>query len=56
MDPAKQAVESVADGVKKVAIGGGKKEKKQKGGAAGAPQRALEMSPPPDFLQHRLDM
>ena len=56
MDPAKQAVDSVAEGVKKVAIGGDKKEKKKKGGAGDAPQRALEMSPPPDFLQHRLDL
>ena len=55
MEPAKQAVDSVTDGVKKVALGGGKKEKK-KGGAGDAPQRALEMSPPPDFLQHRLEM
>lgn len=53
MEPAKQAVDSVAEGVKKVAIGG--KKDKKKGGADGS-QRALEMSPPPDFLQHRLDM
>ena len=53
MEPAKQAVDSVAEGVKKVAIGG-KKDKKK--GAADGSQRALEMNPPPDFLQHRLDM
>ena len=53
MDPAKQAVDAVADGVKKATLGGGKKEKK-KGGDA--PQRAQEMSPPPEFLQHRLDL
>lgn len=52
MEPAKQAVDSVAEGVKKVAIGG--KKDKKKGGAD--TQRAVEMSPPPDFLQHRLDM
>lgn len=58
MDSAKKAVESVTEGVKKVAIGGGKKEKKQKGGAAAgdAPARPLEMAPPPDFLQRRVDM
>ena len=53
MEPAKQAVDQVAEGVRKVAIGG--KKDKKKGGADGS-QRALEMSPPPDFLQHRLEM
>lgn len=53
MEPAKQAVDSVAEGVKKVALGG--KKDKKKGGAATS-QGPVEMSPPPDFLQHRLDM
>lgn len=58
MDSAKKAVESVTEGVKKVAIGGPKKEKKPKGGApAGdASQRALELSPPPEFLQRRVEL
>lgn len=54
MEPAKQAVESVTEGVKKASLGG--KKDKKKGGAGDAPQRAVEMSPPPEFLQHRLDM
>lgn len=56
MDSAKQAVDSVADGVKKVTIGGDKKKEKKKGGAGDAPQRPLELDPPPAFLQHRLEM
>lgn len=59
MDSAKQAADSVVDGVKKMAIGGPKKEKKEKkkgGQAADGPQRALELNPPADFLQHRIDM
>ncbi|CAI4214615.1 unnamed protein product [Parascedosporium putredinis] len=52
MDSAKKAVESVTEGVKKVAIGGPKKEKKPKGGApvGDASQRALELSPPRGHL------
>jgi hypothetical protein len=55
MDSAKKVVESVTDGVKKVAIGGGKKEKKPKGGA-GDGGGSLELSPPPGFLQHRIEL
>ncbi|ORY67096.1 threonyl-tRNA synthetase [Pseudomassariella vexata] len=58
MDVAKKAVDSVAEGVKNVAINdkkGGKKEKKPKtgGNESAGP---LEMKPAPDFLQHRLDL
>ncbi|KAH9890865.1 threonyl-tRNA synthetase [Xylariomycetidae sp. FL2044] len=62
MDTAQKAVESVTDGVKKVAIGNsekkaGKKDKKAaKGAADDASAGPLEMKPPPDFLQHRLDL
>jgi len=54
MDSAKKAVDSVTEGVKKVAIGGGKKEKKAKGGAGDG--ASLELNPPPAFLQHRIEM
>ncbi|KAJ2896288.1 uncharacterized protein MKZ38_005690 [Zalerion maritima] len=65
MDSAKEAVENVAEGVKKMAVGdkpakGGRKDrKKEKGGAAAATDPAsgpLEINPPPDFLQKRLEM
>lgn len=60
MDSAKKAVDSVAEGVKKVALGANKdkapkKEKKAKdaGDASAGP---LELNPPPDFLQKRLEL
>ncbi|KAJ9137132.1 Threonyl-tRNA synthetase [Pleurostoma richardsiae] len=60
MEPAKKMVDAVAEGVKNVAIGGdkpAKKEKKSKGGAAADSSAGpLEMNPPPDFLQTRLEL
>ncbi|KAK6850887.1 Threonine--tRNA ligase [Apiospora arundinis] len=58
-DQAKQAVESVIEGVKKVALGGGdkpdkkaaKKEKKPKGGDDAAAAGPLEMTPPSRLLE-----
>src|SRR5438046_375609 len=62
MQPAKNAVQSVTEGVKKVAIGGdGKKDKKDKKDKK-APKHAhdasgpAEMSPPPEFLKRRLEI
>jgi len=57
MEQAKKAVEAVTEGVKNVAVGekkGAKKDKKAV--AADASAGPLEMKPPPDFLQHRLDL
>lgn len=64
MDAAKAAVEAVADGVKEIAIG--KKEKsakeqkpkkeKKKGGDGGADEGALELSPVPEFINHRIEI
>ncbi|KAJ1325573.1 threonyl-tRNA synthetase [Microdochium nivale] len=57
MDQAKKAVEAVTEGVKKIAVSekkGGKKDKKAV--AADASAGPLEMSPPADFLQRRLDL
>lgn len=71
MEAAKQAVDAVAEGIKNVQIGGTdkpakvdkkadkpKKEKKAKAPAAtdGPPVGSLEMNPPPDFLQTRLEL
>ena len=67
MDSAKKAVESVTEGVKKVAIGGeakqakqGKKDKKDKkaGGASGdaGDARPLELNPRASFIQDRIDL
>jgi threonyl-tRNA synthetase len=61
MDSAKKAVESVTEGVKKVAIGGegkkGKKEKKAAGGSNDAGgSRPLELNPRPSFIQDRIDL
>jgi threonyl-tRNA synthetase len=58
MESAKKAVESVTEGVKKVAIGGeGKKKEKKPAKAATADESGpLEMNPPADFLQRRLEM
>ncbi|KAK2770849.1 threonyl-trna synthetase [Colletotrichum kahawae] len=61
MDSAKQAVDAVAEGVKKVALGSAnkdkapKKEKKAKN-AGDASAGPLELNPPPEFLQKRLDL
>ncbi|KAH8645627.1 hypothetical protein BX600DRAFT_391088 [Xylariales sp. PMI_506] len=68
MESAKKAVESVAEGIKKVAISGdqkpaaggkkegGKKEKKAAKAGAEVSSGPLELNPAPDFLQHRLDI
>jgi threonyl-tRNA synthetase len=63
MEAAKKALDSVTDGVKKVAIGGDKKaaaggKKDKKAPKAGAEESSgpLEIKPAPDFLQHRLDI
>jgi len=67
MDSAKKAVESVTEGVKKVAIGEGKpakqgkKDKKDKkpagpSGDAGGDSRPLELNPRPSFIQDRIDL
>ena len=62
MDSAKKAVESVTEGVKKVAIGGeGKKAKKDKKAAASSSKdagdsRPLELDPRPSFIQDRIDL
>lgn len=57
MDQAKQAVNSLADGVKKVAIGGeGKGKKAPKEAAAGDAPTLSEINPPPPFIDQRLSM
>jgi threonyl-tRNA synthetase len=60
MDKAQKVVDSVVDGVKKVAIGekGEKKQKvkKEKGGDGGADAGPLEMNPQPQFLADRLEL
>ncbi|RYP30070.1 hypothetical protein DL767_006421 [Monosporascus sp. MG133] len=58
MDTAKKAVDSVTEGVKNVAVSGDKKggKKDKKGGAGDASAGPLELNPPPDFLQSRLDL
>ncbi|KAK6854747.1 hypothetical protein PG995_009840 [Apiospora arundinis] len=52
-DQAKQAVESVIEGVKKVALGGGDKPDKK---AAKKEKKPKGDDPSPDFLKHRLDL
>lgn len=59
MDAAKAAVDSVADGVKKVALDAqkkpDKKEKKKKSGDGGVDESGpLELNPPPEFIDHRI--
>ncbi|KAI9052515.1 hypothetical protein LZ554_003859 [Drepanopeziza brunnea f. sp. 'monogermtubi'] len=55
MEQAQKAVEAVAEGVKKVAIGEKKqKVKKEKGGDSGADAGPLELNPQPQFLGDRL--
>ncbi|KAM9883931.1 threonyl-tRNA synthetase [Verticillium dahliae] len=68
MEEAKKAVESITEGVKKVAVGAGagaapnnkdnkpKKEKKAKGGDDAASAGPLELKPAPDFLQSRIEL
>lgn len=57
MEAAQKAVDSVVDGVKKVAIGEKKqKVKKEKGGAVGGDSGPLELNPPPQFLTERLQL
>jgi len=60
MEPAKKAVDSVAEGVKKVAIGGegkkAKKDKKASGKDGVSDSIPLEMNPPPAFLQSRIEL
>lgn len=60
MDAAKQAVAAATEGVKNLAVGadkkGGKKEKKPKAAAADAASGPLELNPPPEFLQRRVEM
>ncbi|KAL2072288.1 hypothetical protein VTL71DRAFT_11631 [Oculimacula yallundae] len=57
MEKAQKAVEAVADGVKKVAIGEKKqKVKKEKGGDGGADAGPLELKPQPQFLDDRLQL
>ena len=59
MEKAQEAIESVVDGVKKVAVGD-KKEKKQKvkkdKGDGGAEAGPLELNPPAPFLGPRLEL
>lgn len=61
-DAAKEAVEKVVEGVKDLAVGKEqkkeakpKKEKKKKG-AEGADGRPTELSPPPAFFDHRIQI
>ncbi|PQE13285.1 hypothetical protein CJF31_00008304 [Rutstroemia sp. NJR-2017a BVV2] len=56
MDQAKEAVEKVTEGVKKVAVGEKKqKPKKEKaGGDGGVDAGPLELNPPPEFIAHRI--
>ena len=57
MEAAQKAVDSVVDGVKKVAIGEKKpKVKKEKGGDGGADAGPLELKPQPQFLANRLQL
>lgn len=57
MDKAQKAIDSVVDGVKKVAIGEKKqKVKKEKKGDGGADSGPLELSPEPQFISHRLEV
>jgi threonyl-tRNA synthetase len=60
MDSAKKAVESVTEGVKKVAIGGGekkpKKEKKAAAAGGASDSRPLELNPRPSFIQDRIEL
>ena len=61
MDSAKKAVESVTDGVKKVAIGGSgekkpKKEKKAAASGGASDSRPLELNPRPSFIQDRIEL
>ncbi|KAH8802679.1 putative threonyl-tRNA synthetase, cytoplasmic [Xylogone sp. PMI_703] len=59
MAAVQKAVDSVAEGVKKVAIGEKKqKAKKDKGASTdgGAEAGPLELNPPPDFLARRLEL
>ena len=57
MEGAKKAVDSVVEGVKKVAIGEKKqKVKKEKGGDGGADTGPLELSPSAPFLDKRLGL
>jgi threonyl-tRNA synthetase len=55
METAHKAVDSIVDGIKKVSMGDKKqKVKKEKGGDGGAEGGALELSPPPQFIAHRI--
>jgi threonyl-tRNA synthetase len=57
MEAAQKAVDSVADGVKKVVIGEKKpKVKKEKGGDGGADEGPLELQPQPEFIAHRIEI
>ncbi|KAH8592237.1 putative threonyl-tRNA synthetase, cytoplasmic [Bisporella sp. PMI_857] len=57
MEKAQKAVDSVVDGVKKVAIGEKKpKAKKEKGGDGGADAGPLELDPEPQFISHRIQV
>jgi threonyl-tRNA synthetase len=55
METAHKAVDSIVDGIKKVSMGDKKQRvKKEKGGDGGAEGGALELSPPPQFIAHRI--
>lgn len=58
MESAHKAVDSIIDGVKKVAMGEKKqKVKKEKGGGdSGADGGALELHPPAQFISHRIEV
>ncbi|KLU84541.1 threonyl-tRNA synthetase [Magnaporthiopsis poae ATCC 64411] len=64
MEPAKDAVDALAQGVKKVVVGAGEPKegkkggakKEKKGAAAAADSGPLELNPPPSFLQDRVEL
>ncbi|KAI1338090.1 threonyl-tRNA synthetase [Xylariaceae sp. FL0016] len=59
MDAAKETVQKVTDSVKNMAVGDKKppkKEKKAKADGTDASAGPLELSPPPEFLQRRVEM
>lgn len=60
MEAANKAVDSIVDGVKKVAMGDKAekkaKAKKEKGGDSGADTGPLELKPQPPFIAHRIEI